>query len=204
MIIITGDSHSIYNFRNLDVPHISIQPGSLTMHRVGRDKEILYFKDEYLHKENIFIMVYGEIDNRCHIHKQVLLGRDFQEVIHKLITEYMKTISKVITTYKAIIICAVVPPTNYEEYHKYNPPIVHEFPFVGTDEERIKYWKVLNAELKKQSEANGFFFLDYVDYYTNEDGMLNYALSDKRVHIEDNKHILEKLQKLLKVIYLDI
>ena len=125
MIIITGDSHSFFNFKNLDTPHINIQPGSLTMHRVGRDKEIVYFKDEYLSKDNIFMICYGEIDNRCHIHKQVLQGRHPDEIIKTLVKEYIETIRKVITTYKAIIIVAVVPPTSTHRlimnFHLWDP-----------------------------------------------------------------------------------
>ena len=73
---------------------------------------------------------------------------------------------------------------------------------MGSDEERVAYWKALNLELKKQAEANGFFFLNYVEHYVGENGTLNYALSDKRVHIEDNQHVLDKLKRLLDIINL--
>lgn len=205
MIIITGDSHGcLYNFKDLQIPNLKLEPGSLTMHRIGRDRELLHFRPEFNDEQNIFILCYGEIDNRCHIHRQVLTGRDPEEVVNTLVDEYFKTIAHVITKYKAIIVCSIVPPARQSDYEAVNGPIQHEFPFVGTDEERVSYCRMLNARIEKNCQAYGYFFLNYTDFYAREDGTLRFEISDKRVHIQETSHILECLYKILHTIFVGV
>jgi len=84
-----------------------------------------------------------------------------------------------------------------ELYEKVHGPITHEFPFIGDDNERVKYTRLMNILLKQQCEINNFVFLDVYDYYSEEDGTLNYELSDKCVHIDKNEYICYKLIEIL-------
>ena len=60
MLFIYGDSHAYYNFRNIDLPHIfKHQPGT-TLHRVGRDNNILHFdSSEHTGQDSLVFYIFG-------------------------------------------------------------------------------------------------------------------------------------------------
>lgn len=43
-------------------------------------------------------------------------------------------------------------------------PILHEFPFIGTDEDRVRYTKKMNELLEKLSNKNGYIYFNPYDY----------------------------------------
>jgi len=197
MIYIFGDSHANFNFKKLEIPHINKYENSITMYRISRDKKIFNFDINYNDKNNIFILHYGEVDCRCHIGKQILLGRSLEEICNNLVIEYIDAIKKVILKYNKIILCSITPPIKKKLYEQKYGPVTHEFPFIGEDNERVLYTKLINKLLKEYCIKNNFYFLDVYDYYSEEDGTLNYELSDKTVHIEKNEYINYKLTELL-------
>ena len=200
MIHIYGDSHARYNFNGLIFPHRNHSVNSTTMHRVGRDKKIIGFSPDQLSADNIFVLQYGEIDCRCHINRQYKLGRDVHEICDSIVKEYINSIIVNITTYKAIIVCAVIPPTCQKEYEDINGPITHEFPFVGNDIERISYTNMINEYLMLYCKQHNFIFFDPYDSYKRLDGTLRFELSDKTVHIQQNEPILDMFNKLIATI----
>ena len=105
MIYVFGDSHAKFNFIDCPFPIKILEENSITMYRVGRDKEIIHFNKQYLGKENVFVFCFGEIDCRAHITKQVELGREKEEIIKSLVDSYLNTIRLLITEYDKIIIC---------------------------------------------------------------------------------------------------
>jgi hypothetical protein len=93
MIYIYGDSHAHYSFKNLKLPYIDLHQASITMHRIGRDNKIINFKNkENLKINDIIILAYGEVDCRCHIQRQIDMGRNEDEIINELVTNYIRTI----------------------------------------------------------------------------------------------------------------
>jgi hypothetical protein len=197
MIYIFGDSHANFNFKNLNINNINLYQNSITMYRIGRDKQIINFDNNYNNKDNIFILCYGEVDCRNHIGKQILLGRELTEICENLVFEYIDTIKKTIHTFNKIILCSIIPPMKKELYEIIHGPITHEFPFIGDDNQRVTYTKLVNGLLKKYCEVNNFIFLDIYDHYCEVDGTLKYELSDKCVHIEENDHIHKKILELI-------
>ena len=197
MIYIFGDSHANNNFKNFSISHVNKYQNSITMYRISRDKVILNFNNNYNDENNIFILCYGEVDCRCHIGKQILLGRQLEEICDNLVSEYINTIKSNIFEYKKIILCSVTPPMKKELYEKIHGPIINGFPFIGDDNQRVSYTKLVNKLLKDYCEKNDFIFLDTYDYYSEKDGTLKYELSDKVVHIDRNEYILYKLSELL-------
>lgn len=191
MIYIFGDSHAFFNFKNTNTHAIHYSSPSMTMHRIGRDNIIVNFKTEFNDQNSIFVFNYGEVDCRCNIGKQVLSGRDVNEVCKSLVDNYINTIKKNVINYKSIIIVAVIPPITKIEFENNNGPIEHEYPFVGSDKDRLSYHKLVNKTLESICIDNGFVFFDPFDFYTNSDGFLIQSLSDKQVHIGDNSKILE-------------
>jgi len=72
----------------------------------------------------------------------------------------------------------------------------NNFPFYGTNEERVENTLRINSYLKEATK-NTFLLLEYHDYYARLDGTLKYELSDHCVHIKENTYIHEQLFKLL-------
>lgn len=194
MIYIFGDSHANYNFREFSLPHTILHANSVTMHRVGRDCQIINFNPSFSSKDSVFIFTYGEVDCRCHVGKQVRLGRVFEDVCKELVDAYINTIKKTICIYKKIILCSIVPPISSRYW---TMPSDFPFPIIGDDAERVKTTQYINTLLKEACQYNGYIFLDIYNYYAGTDNTLTYDLSDKSVHISNNTYIHNKLLSIL-------
>ena len=198
MIYIYGDSHANKCLRGLTIPYIDCHQSSITMHRVGRDNKILKFNSE-LHDDNsILCFVYGEVDCRCHIRRQIDSGRDEDAVIEELVQAYFKTLYNNIKSHRKIIVFAVIPPTKRNDHETVHGPIKHAFPFVGNDEDRSRYTNKVNKLINIFCSSNGYIYFDPFYYYTREDGTLKFELTDKTVHIYENSVIIEKFIELYK------
>jgi hypothetical protein len=198
-IVLFGDSHARFSFEGLDLPHVNLNQSSHTMHRVSRDKALPNFNKNLDTNNAIFLFAFGEIDARCQIYKQLEVGRSLEEIISKLTTDYIDAILQNIQISKKIIITAIIPPTRRHDYESRHGPITHEFPFLGTDEERVKYTGLVNKELKQICEKHKLFYLDPYEYYRREDGTLKYEYSDNCVHVGPAHagHVISQLKELL-------
>ena len=92
MIYVYGDSHAYIPFVTLKLNHNNFHQPGITMFKIGRDNKIVNHHNNHNSKENIFVLIYGEIDCRCHIGKQVKLGRTEDEIIDDLVNKYFQTI----------------------------------------------------------------------------------------------------------------
>lgn len=192
MIYLYGDSHAYFSFKGLTLPYEDRHEQSITMHRIGRDHQIIHYNPAEHDENTVSCISYGEVDCRCHIHKQRLLGRDEDEIIHYLARDYVCTAYDVIRTGYTIIIIAVPPPARQADYESVNGPITHEFPFVGSDEDRVRYTRKMNIELENQCNRLGIYFINPYSSYTREDGTLRYEDSDQSVHIKNNAACLSE------------
>lgn len=199
MIHIYGDSHGKFSFKGLTLPHKDYHEPSVTMFRIGRDNVIVNFDKSHNNKGNIFCLVYGEVDCRCHIQKQINAGRIEDYIIQELVHSYFKTIKNNITEYKKIIVVGVIPPTNQSCYENIHGPILHEFPFIGTDEERVRYTQKVNKIIQELCNRDGYIYFNPYEYYTAPDGTLKYELSDTIVHLGDTSIFLHRFNELYKL-----
>lgn len=199
LLYIYGDSHAYLSFKNLKIPHMQLFQYAVTMHRVARDKQIVNFHRSHVGVDNIFCLVYGEVDVRCHIGKQILLGRNVIEICKNLVEEYFLTIKSHITLYKTIIIVAIPPPTDPLDHTHQGAHPDGPLPFIGTNEERLAYTSLMNGFLEEESKKAGYVYFNPFAFYTREDGCLKYELSDNCIHIGDNKHFLDEFLKKLKL-----
>jgi hypothetical protein len=200
MIKIFGDSHARFNFANLQNPNENYNMSSLTMHRIGRDRlGCINFKNFNVQNGDIIVYQVGEVDARAHCHKQILLGRQLKDIVSELITNFIDSIKENAASYEHLrmIICCIPPTMNQQYYENIYGPITHEFPFVGTNEQRAFYTETLNAELYKQCNINGIMFLDYYDFYKADDGLIRIELTDDICHIKENGKILEIFSNML-------
>ncbi len=205
MIHIFGDSHANNNFKNLKYNNVlNHYLNSITMHRVGRDKlNFINFKSYGINDNDIIIYQIGEVDCRCHIGKQLLLQRDFETIINELVNNFIDSIKENLNNYNnlKIIICCIPPPMNQQYFENIYGPITHEFPFIGTNLERIEYTKKVNNLLKTKCLENSFYFLDYYNFYTNDEGTLKTELSDNICHISQNEFVLNELYKIIDKLF---
>jgi len=195
MIYIFGDSHANFNFKGISLDSRNLHENSTTMHRIGRDGKIVNFNGGYCNSESIFILSYGEVDCRCHIGKQILLGREFTEICKTLVDSYIRTIQSEITSYNQIILCSIVPPIRYTNYCKLTEG---QLPMAGDDVQRVNTVKHVNSLLRDACILHGYTFLDFYDEYAETDGTLKYEYSDTNVHIQQNQYILDLLYTSLK------
>lgn len=190
-IVIYGNSHAHWLFNGLQRTHLNLWEFSVTMHRIGRDGVINGFSQAHLGPNRTFCLVYGEVDVRCHIGKQVS-ERQIDEICETLVSAYLQTIKATITDYKAIVVVGVPPPVDPADH-------VHEhgLPFVGTNEERVAYTRTVNDLLRKGCAEHGYRFCSPFESYTRADGCLDYSFSDECIHIRKNGAFLEAFNTLV-------
>jgi len=201
MIHIYGDSHGRFNFKNLTLPNVNHSVNSITMFRIGRDNIIIGFDKQTIQKKDIIILSYGEIDCRCHIQKQINMGKNEDDVISELVHSYIRTIKNNTNGLDIkIIIVGVIPPTKQMDYESIHGPILHEFPFIGSDDERVRYTNKVNTLLEELSSTHHFIYFNPYSFYTRPDGTLKHELSDTIVHIGDTSVFLERFMNLYTTI----
>jgi hypothetical protein len=137
-------------------------------------------------KDAIVCFCWGEIDCRCHVHKY----QPWEETIDKLADNYLDAIRKNAEGREHTWIFNVVPPPRMKEGLIVNPA----FPFLGSDQDRLNYVRRLNDRLR----ASEFTFVDVYDRYADPDGFMNMIYSDNHVHIEEETHLKEWVQKKLE------
>lgn len=202
MIYIYGDSHARFSFTKLKLKYKDLHHPSITMFRIGRDNSIINFDTN--HKfviDDVIVLSYGEIDCRCHIQQQINNSREEDVVINELVEKYFQTIVDSIGKKNLrVIIVGVIPPTRQTDYESLHGPITHEFPFVGTDEDRVRFTQKVNVQLEKMVNThtnNRYTYFNPYSYYTREDGTLKHEFSDTTVHLGDTSHFLEEFYKIL-------
>lgn len=166
------------------------------MFRIGRDNIIINFNKDEHNENSIIVMVYGEVDCRCHIQRQINMGLNEDDVIYNLVNNYFGTIKNNATIYKKIIIVGVIPPSRQNDFEKIHGPITHAFPFVGSDEDRVRYTNKVNKLIEEFCNINGYVYFNPYHYYASEDGNLNFELSDTSCHLGNNSFFLEKFYEL--------
>jgi hypothetical protein len=149
----------------------------------------------------VVVLSYGEIDCRCHIQRQINDGRIEDEIINELVFKYFQTIKNNIVTKCKIMIVGVIPPTKQTDFDKCNGPITHEFGFIGTDEDRVRYTSKVNLKLEEHAKKENYVYFNPYSNYTRQDGTLKHELSDGNVHLRDNLHFLEKFYECYKSLF---
>ena len=197
MIYIYGDSHAHFSFGCLKLDYHDFASYGVTMFRIGRDNIIINLNKDILYtKDDTIILSYGEIDCRCHIQRQINLGINEDDVINELVYNYFKTIkNNTINMECKIIIVGVIPPTKQYDYEILHGPVINAHPFVGRDEDRVRYTNKVNKLLEEMSDKNNYIYFNPYSYYTRPDGTLKHELSDRTVHLGKNDFFLEILYK---------
>jgi len=160
------------------------------MHRIGRDGFMSLIDEVVIRNikesDSYFLFSFGEIDVRGHIGKQILNGRNKDEVISGLVDGYMNSISQL--EYDKIMIYNVLPPPPYISDMVFNK----SYPMVGTREEVLGYNMDINHLIQESCDKMGLIFVDIRKHIVSDDGFLDVNKSDGGIHINPKYcHILE-------------
>lgn len=190
-VIAIGDSH-VGNFSN--ICNI-LTFGPETLYRIGNGSivdHITHFRNTGdLSSDYLWIYCFGEIDVRCHIHKQVITyQRDINEIVNTLVDRYFNFI---LPTNQHIAVCGVVPPAKiHNKENRLQDTINSKYPFIGPDNDRKEYTIKLNKCLVDTCQKNNIPYIDmYTDYHI--DGYLNEQLAGDLIHISHKQYVENKL-----------
>lgn len=199
MLYVYGDSHARFNMAGYPHPHVLLHTNSITMHRVGRDREILQCDPSVVQQSDTCLFFYGEVDCRCHIGRQLALGRELHDIVEQLVGSYLQTISHLFPAHPAhqLIIGSITPPVQKEAHEVRHGPITHEFPMIGTDQERALFTRRMNEALRAACLTRHYVFLDLTPFYADEEGMLYLEKSDYNCHILENSSIHTAITRIL-------
>jgi FkbM family methyltransferase len=171
-----------------DVMHHHLGPK--LMHSIGRDG--LDLRAYGIADGDTVICCFGEIDCRCHIHK---FGADYRRTIEVTVERYMQALLANLARLPQLRLCVYnIPPPIRKAGRAENP----DYPYLGTDEERLTYVTYMNILLAEQCGRNGLVFVDIVRNYADAEGFLRPELSDTTVHIVEPGPLLRFIDSRLR------
>ena len=180
-----GDSHSGNGWTGIIQHYL----GPVLCYSFGKEKlnrcDIRNFN---IKDGDTIVFCLGEIDCRCHIHKHITETTRYQDIINNIVDNYFEAIELNVSIsqikLKNVCVYNVVPPIQ-----KYNTSENHEYPYLGTDEERKQYALYFNEKLKEKCIEKEYIFFDIYNNYIDENGYLRKDLSDGNVHIGNGIYI---------------
>lgn len=195
MIYTYGDSHSMFGWRDVNITRVNINHlGPKLMYSFGRDNSIVTNLN-LLRPGDCIIFCFGEIDCRCHVHKFVNKNNQtYMDTIDHIVSLYMQTVinNANICKSKDVKVCVYSVP----------PPIKRidgienqEYPFLGTDYERLSYHQYMNQALKQKCIENDLLFFDVYKYYSDSEGFLIRDYSDGICHIKNPIFIEQRIKE---------
>jgi hypothetical protein len=180
-----GDSHAWHVW--LKIPEAAPNTvGPMTMYHFGTYKPMML---SAIPSDAIVCFCWGEIDCRCHVFKHP----PAVECINELVRKYRDAISENVVgrEKKKVWVYNVVPPPIRDPGTNPLFPENPAFPFLGTDEQRLSYVKLMNELLRKMCYIEGWTFVNIYDKYADAQGFLNMAMSDGHVHLADEVPLKE-------------
>jgi hypothetical protein len=199
MIHTVGDSHSWFGWKDIKEYQYPIKInriGAKLMYTFSKDREkvISPFIYDSINKNDILIYCFGEIDCRCHISKHITKDVDYVALINRLSTDYLEAVRYMHFKYMPqgakSAVYSVVPPI--KERDGTNNP---DYPFLGSDQDRLQYHRYLNERLRLLCE-NDIIFFDITSKYEDENGFLETEKSDRRCHIDNPQGILDTIYEM--------
>ena len=198
MIHTVGDSHSMFGWKDVDQSLVKINHiGPKLMYTFSRDREKVVTRSVYssIRAGDFLIYCFGEIDCRCHVAKHVSSDIDHIKIINQLSSDYTDAVQYMSSKYMQQgakpAVYSIVPPIR-----KLEGVSNSEFPFLGSDHERLQYHRYMNERLRSLCSERDIMFFDVTRKYEDSDGYLIPEKSDRKCHISDPQGIIETLQEM--------
>lgn len=178
-VYVLGESHTeIYNQFH------RILLNACTMHRLARDGmmptiEGALWGKAYPQTGDVLVVVLGEVDCRCHVHRQIVeKNRTEEEVLEDLASRYIKALVEYKNgTGVKIGVRGVVPPLKDGRHHDEN------YPIRGAFIDRLRWRNTLNAKLEQKCKEHDLLYVPSPPWAENEDGSMKFEFSDEIIHI---------------------
>lgn len=200
-----GDSHSYFGWKDIQIEGVKIviyHIGPILMHSVGNRSDLIESFSNGLPKiglksEDHICFTFGEIDCRNHIYKHSdEKGINHESVINEVVDKYFSTINLCKSKHPEVnfYVYNVVPTPKQSDILETG----HQFPHLGTDEQRKNYVSYMNKKLREYCLLNHYTFINIWEFYALDDGFMNPKYFDGQAHIND-KCFLEGFLKLILV-----
>ena len=92
---------------------------------------------------------------------------------------------------------SVIPPVTQSLFEEAYGPIKHDFPFVGSDEDRVRFRTKINALKEKLCLEYGYIYFNPYDFCTNPNGTLDSSNGDVHIRQEQAKKVTNSLSELI-------
>ena len=141
----------------------------------GREK-LFYLLNHILPLGSIILFCFGEIDCRAHLLKQSeIREKDIHEIIRECVDRYFSVIREVKDKGFEVLVFNVTP-SSYNSNQR-------EFPFYGTDLERIKVTKFFNQYLKQKLAKCNIIFIDIFNTLVSENNEILDSYYRDSIHL---------------------
>lgn len=179
-----GDSHAsaAHGPWTFTLPNAQLAPhhlGPRLMYTFGRTPDIVDLRSLGVMDGDWVVFCFGEIDCRCHVLKYVTETTSVVQIVTELVDRYVSAIVSACTGLRVRRLVMFVTPTMA------GIEVPHEFPYLGTDQQRVEVTRTMNTALCKACAANSLEFIDLTEHYSGPDGLLRRELSDGNCHMKD-------------------
>jgi hypothetical protein len=191
-----GDSHCRMPWSQ--IPAVTVHHlGASLCHSFGRDgRARLDIRNFGVRAGDVVCFCFGEIDCRCHVKNHCSSELSYKSVIDDIVSRYMNAIKENTEHYKQpkLTVCVynVVPPPR-----RHHATENLDFPFVGSDEERVAFVMYFNTCLSEACARHGFTFFNIYSRYCDGEGFLLEEASDGHVHIVDATHVEKRFHEII-------
>lgn len=186
-IYVIGDSH--IGFCRREESFIPLPLGPATMFNLNKKNSItqsnrkFYSYLQLIKKQDIMILVLGEIDCRNHIFKNSEKG-NYEETIEKTIDNYFEILDDLNNRELKFYVLSITPVSRREN-----------IPYKGNKKERIKITKIFNIRLEKRLKDKNYNFINLYIKTSDKKGFILNKYTNDGVHL--NKKIIILIEKEL-------
>lgn len=194
-----GDSHSLFAWKDIKGVVLHYQEvGSRLCYSFGRDKlglcNITNNIENKVLPNDFVVFCFGEIDCRFHIGKHISEKLSYKAIIDEIIVKYFEAINLNVNQIEGNIMVGIynVPPVESPKTSYIIDPNEPKRP-AGSDDDRKKFVKYFNEQLKNKCKEVNYLFVDVWEKYMDEDGFLNVKYSCGRQHMSDPIFLIQFL-----------
>ncbi len=156
-----ADSTTLFGYNKLD--------GKTAFNLTRHEKQVRKIRRSLRDKQLIF--VFGEVDVRIHIkYKATQTGIPARELINKTAARYTDYVHILRDRGYAIHVFNVVPTGNFSGPAARNWRKNLSYPFLASREERTRYTKQMNEDLRRNCAEKNIPFIDIYKHLVDETG----------------------------------
>ena len=200
LIHVIGDSH-VKTFTK-HKPFVAHHIGAATAHNLKKkdsstkSNEKLFDLIDRIRKNDIVILLFGEIDCRIHAYYQFMKNNERQtigEILDMTISNYGEVIEQIRERGVKPCVCSVPPATAVG--NEYN------FPFYATPEMRSEITRMFNERLEGLCRKNGYTYIDVYSKVSSADGLMLQEYAADKIHLNSKalSHVKTELRGKLGI-----